>query len=159
MSSSISCSNRSTSSGDNLRTIGAAMLNARLSILERRLLSGSSCTCYIDSRPATTSSFCSENCLGGVEPEARGCAGASLCHSAAVGRAHGPKNTLMDMGGSVFRSEATASTGAISVGLTYSQTNRFGNGQSSTFFNILAVFETDNSSLASPTGFEPVLPP
>jgi len=33
------------------------MLNARLSILERRLLSGSSCTCYIDSRPATTSSF------------------------------------------------------------------------------------------------------
>jgi hypothetical protein len=63
------------------------------------------------------------------------------------------------MGGSVFRSEATASTGAISVGLTYSQTNGFGTGQSSTFFNILAVFETDNSSLASPTGFEPVLPP
>src|ERR1019366_6145560 len=43
--------------------------------------------------------------------------------------------------------------------LDYSPLEGFGTGQSLSFFNVLAVMEADNSSLASPTGFEPVLPP
>src|ERR1039457_6097912 len=45
------------------------------------------------------------------------------------------------------------------AGLTYSQTDGFGTAQSISFFSMLAALEADNSSLASPTGFEPVLPP
>ena len=43
--------------------------------------------------------------------------------------------------------------------LEYSQLDGFGTGQSPSFFSILAAFGGDNSSLASPTGFEPVLSP
>jgi len=43
--------------------------------------------------------------------------------------------------------------------LQYSRTEGFGTGESHSFFNLLAVMEGDNSKLASPTGFEPVLPP
>ncbi len=44
-------------------------------------------------------------------------------------------------------------------GLEYSKTEGFGTGQNPSFFKMLADLEADNSSLASPTGFEPVLPP
>ena len=44
-------------------------------------------------------------------------------------------------------------------GLAYSAHEGFGTEQSPSFFNVLAVMEADNSRLASPTGFEPVLPP
>jgi site-specific DNA recombinase len=45
------------------------------------------------------------------------------------------------------------------AGLAYSAQDGFGTVQTPSFFNMLAAFETENSSLASPTGFEPVLPP
>ena len=44
-------------------------------------------------------------------------------------------------------------------GLAYSKHEGFGTVQTPSFFNMLAVLETDKSNLASPTGFEPVLPP
>jgi site-specific DNA recombinase len=44
-------------------------------------------------------------------------------------------------------------------GLEYSAHEGFGTGQSHSFFNLLTVMEAENSNLASPTGFEPVLPP
>jgi site-specific DNA recombinase len=44
-------------------------------------------------------------------------------------------------------------------GLTYSQNEGFGTGQTPSFFSLLAAMETENTTLASPTGFEPVLPP
>jgi len=43
-------------------------------------------------------------------------------------------------------------------GLTYSPEG-FGTVPSSSFFNILSEFGEENSQLASPTGFEPLLPP
>ncbi|MCU1309866.1 MAG: site-specific recombinase [Candidatus Angelobacter sp.] len=44
-------------------------------------------------------------------------------------------------------------------GLGYSMNEGFGTGQAPSFFNSLAGLEVTNSSLASPTGFEPVLSP
>jgi hypothetical protein len=44
-------------------------------------------------------------------------------------------------------------------GLTYSHTEGFGTAQAPSFFNVLQAMGEENSSLASPTGFEPVLPP
>ncbi len=44
-------------------------------------------------------------------------------------------------------------------GLEYSPTLGFGTAQTPSFFNVLAAMESENSRLASPTGFEPVLPP
>jgi site-specific DNA recombinase len=44
-------------------------------------------------------------------------------------------------------------------GLAYSKHEGFGTVQTPSFFNMLAVLETDKSNLASPTGFEPVLSP
>ncbi len=44
-------------------------------------------------------------------------------------------------------------------GLTYSRTEGFGTAQAPSFFNVLQAMGEENSSLASPTGFEPVLSP
>jgi hypothetical protein len=43
-------------------------------------------------------------------------------------------------------------------GLNYSRTRGFGTAQAPSFFNLLQALEGGNSSLASPTGFKPVLP-
>jgi hypothetical protein len=62
------------------------------------------------------------------------------------------------MVGIVLRAEAAASAGILPDGVTYTA-DGFGTAVTNSFFNVFQMFSVEKATLASPTGFEPVLPP